>query len=199
MSHQMGHKTVSDVCCICAARRPYVCSLFVMLLHLKMAPFEHPVAHVGFDILAENVRAVHRSAHPGHQSAVGAVAAVARTIKSSFTTSSAKRSNRANADADDDDTPSKRRGGVPSVTPSTRSSTAPRSRRSTLTSSSSTSQSSDATAPVGVGENYFSYSPNEGLVPGHPSVLAVIAAMLISLVRRYFSSSPYSMDAALAA
>jgi len=112
------------LCWICAARRPCVCSLFVILLHLTMAPSEHPVARVGFDILAENVRAVHRSAHPGHQSAVGAVAAVARTIKSSFTTASAKRSNTGNADADND-TPAKRRGGVPSVTPSTYA-TAPR-------------------------------------------------------------------------
>ena len=73
-----------------------------------MAPSEPPPARVGFDILAENVRAVHRSAHPGHQSALGAIRAVGRTIKSSFTTASAKRSNTGDADADaDDDTPAK--------------------------------------------------------------------------------------------
>ncbi len=112
------------LCCICTACRPYLCSLFVMLLHLKMVPSEPPVTRVGFDILAENVHAVHRSAHPNHQSAVGAVAVVAHTIKSSFTTALAKRSNTGNADADDD-TPAKQRGGVPSVTPSTYA-TAPR-------------------------------------------------------------------------
>jgi hypothetical protein len=115
--------------------------------------------------------AVHRSAHPGHQSALGAIRAVGRTIKSSFTTASAKRSNTGDADADaDDDTPAKRRGGVPSVTPSTYAVTAPRPRRSTLTLSSSTSRSLDDTVPVVGGDDYFSYSPNEGLVPGHPSL-----------------------------
>ena len=73
-----------------------------MLLHLPMAFSDSPVARVGFDILAENVHAVHRSLQPRHRSTVGAVAAVARTIKSSFTTASAKRAKTTIAnDADD--------------------------------------------------------------------------------------------------
>jgi hypothetical protein len=57
-------------------------------------PAQIPVLpRVGFDILAENIHAVHRYVQPSHKTNTGgAVLAVGRTIRSAFTLGAGKRS-----------------------------------------------------------------------------------------------------------
>jgi hypothetical protein len=123
---------------------------------------------VGFDILAENIHTVHRSVQPGHKTTGGAVLAVGRTIKSAFTEGSGKRASEVKANNDDSVVPAKRRS-LPSVTPSVSSvstSIVTRSLPSRTPSRTSNAATSHATS-ASDDQNYFSYLPSEGFVPGH--------------------------------
>ncbi len=145
-----------------------------------MAPCDLPIVlRLRFDILAKKLHAVYHSIYPTHSSTIGAVLAVGRKSKSSFTMSLGKRMT-----ADEDKTPplpSKWRVVTSSVTPSS-SLIALLSKRhgggysrtlSTLSSGVAARCSMVIATPcpsVGAVENYFSYCPNEGLVAGHPSL-----------------------------
>jgi hypothetical protein len=138
-------------------------------------PAQIPVLpRVGFDILAENIHAVHRYVQPSHKTTGGAVLAVGRTIRSAFTLGAGKRSvsrgERGDDGRGDDGTKPAKRCILPCITPSVGESTSVVTRSSLPSWAPEASGTSEAReASESNADKYFSYSPTDGLVPGHPS------------------------------